>query len=56
MNKKIIETIFFLFPLSLILTYFAIRFFRVRKRYFNHLIIFAIIYGTLILLYLIFTA
>jgi len=55
MAEKVLHIIFILLPVSIILTFLAVRIFKVGKKITHYLIIFAALFGTLTLLYLIFT-
>jgi len=55
MVQKIFDLMLILFPVSLILSFLLVRLFKVERKIDNYLIIFALIFGTLILIYFIFT-
>jgi hypothetical protein len=55
MAEKILNIILILLPVSVILTFLAVRTLKVERKISHLLIIFIAMFGTLILLYLIFT-
>jgi len=55
MAEKTFDTILILFPVSLVLSFLAVRLFKVERKISNYLVIFAIIFGTLLLFFFIFT-
>ncbi len=56
MKGTILDIVLILFPVAVVLTFLSVRFLRFERKISNLLIIFAAIFGILILLYLIFQA
>ena len=55
MAEKVFYIIFVLFPVSVVLTFLTIRYFKIERKITYYLIIFTAIFGTLTLIFLIFT-
>jgi len=55
MVEKIFDTFLILFPVSIILSFLVARLFKVEGKINNYLIIFVVIFGTLTLIYFLFT-
>ncbi len=56
MVEKVAFTISILLPVSIVLTVLVIRFFQIEKKIANYVIIFIAIFGTLVLIYFMFSA